>query len=118
MTEEKKTDINDAIENLDESKVLAAIGYISILCFVPLILARDSKFAQFHAKQGLVLFIAELIAMFVSAIVGWIPIIGWLTVLAMYALLLAFAIIGLLKALAGEKWEMPVLGKYAKNLKV
>lgn len=34
---------------------LAAIGYISFLCILPLLLLRDSKFAQFHGKQALVL---------------------------------------------------------------
>ncbi|HJZ13804.1 MAG TPA: hypothetical protein VJ521_16740 [Acidobacteriota bacterium] len=34
---------------------LSAIGYISFLCILPLLLLRDSKFAQFHGKQALVL---------------------------------------------------------------
>jgi uncharacterized membrane protein len=34
---------------------LVAIGYISFLCVLPLVLLRDSKFAQFHGKQALVL---------------------------------------------------------------
>jgi len=107
-----------SLEDINETKVLAAIGYVSILCLVPLLLARDSKYAQFHAKQGLVLFIAELIAMFVSVIIGWIPIIGWLAVFVMYVGLLILAIVGILKALGGEEWEMPFLGKYAKSLKI
>lgn len=34
---------------------LVAIGYISFLCVLPLVLLRDSKFAQYHGKQALVL---------------------------------------------------------------
>lgn len=34
---------------------LVAIGYISFLCILPLVLLRNSKFAQFHGKQALVL---------------------------------------------------------------
>jgi|CXWL01.1.fsa_nt_gi uncharacterized membrane protein len=34
---------------------LSAIGYVSFLCILPLLLLRDSKFAQFHGKQALVL---------------------------------------------------------------
>lgn len=34
---------------------LVAIGYISFLCILPLVLLRGSKFAQYHGKQALVL---------------------------------------------------------------
>lgn len=34
---------------------LVAIGYISFLCVLPLVLLKDSKFAQYHGKQALVL---------------------------------------------------------------
>ncbi|EKD47008.1 MAG: hypothetical protein ACD_66C00259G0004, partial [uncultured bacterium] len=53
------TDTTPAIDkkDIEDNKVLAALSYIFILCFVPLLLARDSKFAQYHAKQGLVLFV-------------------------------------------------------------
>lgn len=34
---------------------LVAIGYISFLCILPLVLLKDNKFAQFHGKQALVL---------------------------------------------------------------
>lgn len=34
---------------------LVAIGYVSFLCVLPLVLLRDSKFAQYHGKQALVL---------------------------------------------------------------
>ena len=48
-------------QDVENNKVIAAIGYIWILCLVPLFLRRRSAFAQFHAKQGLVLFILEII---------------------------------------------------------
>lgn len=105
------------IDDIGETKVLAAIGYISILCLVPLLLARESKYAQYHAKQGLVLFVVELVVMFVSMIFGWIPVIGWLAVFVMYISVLILAIVGIIKALQGEMWEMPLIGKYAKTLK-
>ena len=34
---------------------LVAIGYISFLCVLPLVLLRENKFAQYHGKQALVL---------------------------------------------------------------
>ena len=88
-----------------ENNMVAALSYIWIFCFVPLFLNKKSKFAQFHAKQGLVLFIIEL--------VGWmIPVVGWV----LFLLAIVYAILGVRAALAGEYWEMPILGKYAKKI--
>lgn len=95
-------------KDIEENKVIAAIGYIWILCFIPLFLKRDSKFAQFHAKQGLVLFIIEI----VGWLVFWIPVVGWLVAI----LFIILAIAGFVQALSGVYWEMPVVGQIAKKI--
>lgn len=105
---DKKNENYNAKQDIRENSFLAAIGYIWILCFIPLFLKRKSKFAQFHAKQGLILFIVEI----VGWLVFWIPLIGWLLFLA----ILVLAIMGIMNALQGVWWEMPYLGKYAKRV--
>lgn len=95
-------------KDIEDNKVIAAIGYIWILCLVPLFLKRNSQFAQFHAKQGLALFILELIGW----LIFWIPLIGFL----LYIAVILFAVMGIIFALQGKYWEMPVLGKYAKRI--
>ena len=47
---------------VQDGQFFAAVGYLSFLCFVPLALKKGNKFAQFHGKQALVLFILELAA--------------------------------------------------------
>lgn len=93
-------------KDIEENKVIAALGYVSIICFVPLFLKRDSKFAQFHAKQGLILFIIELF--------GFIPFFG--PILFIIAVLLA--IWGVKSAMEGKYWKMPLLGDFAKKLNI
>jgi fumarate reductase subunit D len=105
--EENKKDSGNS-KDIEENKLIAAIGYVWILCLVPLLLKRDSKYAQFHGKQGLVLFIVEIIGW----LVYWIPLVGWFFAM----LILVFAIIGFIKALSGEYWEMPIIGGFAKKL--
>jgi len=95
-------------KDIEENKTVAAIGYIWILCFVPLLLKRDSKFAQHHGKQALVLFIVEVVVGFIV----WIPFLGWLLGLAT----LVLAIMGILQALQGNYWEMPIIGQFAKKI--
>ena len=116
MVEIKKDTGNK--KDVDDNKAIAALSYVFILCFIPLLMAKDSKFAQFHAKQGLVLFIIEVILMIASNILIFIPIFGWFALMAGYIVVTIAAIVGILKALEGELWSMPVVSDYAKKLKI
>ncbi len=103
----KKSDVDDA-------KVFAAIGYIWVLCLVPLLLKRKSSFAQFHAKQGLILFIFEILL----SVLWIIPILGWLAAFLGWIFVIIMIGLGILKSLQGEYWEMPILGRYAKSIEI
>lgn len=95
-------------EYVKSSRFIAAISYLWILCLVPLILKKEDKFAQFHGRQGLLL----AVLWFFGGLMFWIPVFGWLM-----ALTLAFvSIYGFFQAIKGEKWEVPVIGKYAKKI--
>ena len=105
MPEEIKSPGTDP--DVEANKTIAALSYISILFLVPLLGKKDSKFAQFHAKQGLVVFIIELVVMFVA----WMPVIGWLLGLAT----LALAIVAILKTLQGEWWKIPYIYDFSQK---
>ncbi|HTX87147.1 MAG TPA: DUF4870 domain-containing protein [Candidatus Nanoarchaeia archaeon] len=102
-------DDRDALDN----KYTALFSYVNILFLVPLLLRRDSKFCQFHAKQGLVLFVME----FILSIFGWfmwIPPIGMLLILATFII----CIIGILKVLSGEYWKIPYIYGWSEKIKI
>lgn len=102
--------LSDA-QDIEQNKIWAILAYLGILCLIPLLMKKDSKFAQFHAKQGLVLFI-------ISLPVGFVPIIGGL---AGYLLLLAISIVslvGIIKVLQGKYWKIPVIGEYAEKINI
>ena len=96
--------------DVEENKGIAAISYIWILFLVPLLTKKDSDFAKYHAKQGLVFFIFSTIVGFIAAI----PVIGWLLVVFDFILF----IMGLINALGGKKTPLPIIGKYAENIKI
>ena len=91
------------------NRTMAAISYLWILCLVPLIWKRNSKFAQFHAKQGLVLFIAEII-------IGLIAIRFIDDILALAAVV--FSASGFIKAYNGEWWQAPVIYDLSRKIKL
>ncbi|MEK7105572.1 MAG: DUF4870 domain-containing protein [Patescibacteria group bacterium] len=108
----------DDQKDASDNRIVAAIGYLFILCLVPLLGKKESKFAQFHGKQGLVLTIAAVALWVASFILTFIPILGWLIMFLGWISLMVLAILGIVNALAGKYWEMPFLGKYAKEIKL
>ena len=101
-------------EHLPDDRFIAAIGYVGILCIVPLLLKKDSPYSQHHGKQGLVL----LIAWMVLWVGNVIPVLGQMVWMIGSLVLLVLMILGIINALNGKLWEMPVLGAYAKKLKL
>ncbi len=100
-------------KDIDDNKVIAAIGYVGILCLIPLLAKKDSKFAQEHGRQAFVLFIVEIIIW----VLGMVPIIGWFLVAPLGSILMIIiSIIAIIKTLQGEFWEIPVIGKYRKSV--
>ncbi|MDD5528075.1 MAG: hypothetical protein PHO56_03840 [Patescibacteria group bacterium] len=93
-----------------ENKYTALFSYIYILFLIPLLAKRDSKFCQFHAKQGLVLFVVDIIA----SLFMWIPLIGQLLMLA----LAIVSIIGIVKVLNGEYWKIPFVYDWSEKIKI
>ncbi len=100
--------------DLPDDRLIAAIGYLGILCLVPLLLKKDSAFSQHHGKQGLVLLVAWLV-LWVGNV---IPVLGQIVWMLGSIVLVIVMILGMINALQGKMWEMPVLGMYAKRLKI
>lgn len=92
--------------DIDKNKTMAVIAYI--LFFIPLLTAKDSRFAMYHANQGLVLFLALLAINIVGTI---IPFIGWVLIIPLGNLaVIALAIIGILHAVKGVCKPLPLIG--------
>jgi len=100
-------------KDIEENKGLTVLSYIGILCLIPLLAKKESRFAQYHAKQGLVLFIAEI----ATSIIMAIPIIGWIIGFLAAIVWLILAIMGIMNTLQGQYKEIPVLGKFGTKFK-
>lgn len=82
------------------------LGFITGIVF--LIVEKKSSFVKFHAKQSTITF---LILFVISLIIGWIPFIGFLAVILSLILWLLLMI----KALKGERYMLPIVGKMAEE---
>lgn len=101
-------------KDIEDNKLVAAIGYLGILCLIPLLLKPKSQFCKFHGKQGLILTIGWIINFVISVI----PFVGWILGFIGMVALAVLSIIGILKSLNGEYWEMPYLAEYAKKINI
>ena len=123
-------DPEDIRENIDRG----ILAYLGLLVLVPIFGGKRGRFARFHANQGLVLLVAEIIysilylivntilaAIFLSSIRGlrllWLY--GVLNAIfsSPYLLLFVLTVIGIVNAARGRAKELPLIGS-SKLLKI
>ena len=92
------------------TQVMAALSYLGILCFVPLIMVRDDEYVYFHAKQGLVLWMWSVLAMFALHLPG----IGkWLFGFSSMAVVV-LSVAGLASVAFRRAWRLPLVSSVAE----
>ena len=103
--------------DVEKNKVMAILAYIGILVLVPLLAAKDSPFARYHANQGLVLLIVAFcggivlgILGFISAFLGPVACVVMIVNLCFFVAVLAFVIMGIINAAGGKMKPLPVIG--------
>lgn len=99
-------------KDIQEGKFFAIISYISFLCIVALVLKKENKFALFHAKQGLVLFVFE-VASFILCV---IPILGWLIRIFGTVVFTLVSLWGILQALMGNFGRILLISDIADKI--
>ncbi len=102
----------------------AAIAYASILCFIPYLFHGDRPYPLYHAKQGILLFLVEILAALflwiLEATLGRIPFLGLVILilvrLALFLPLLGLVVLGFTRALSGEKLPLPWIGHFEESV--
>lgn len=110
--EDIKKEIDDYSDEMDpddvnKNKLMAVLAYIGPLVIIPILVAKDSKFAKFHANQGLILFLIAL----VCSLLTKLKLIGWLFSVC-GAVVFILAVVGIIYACQGKAKELPVVGNW------
>ena len=101
-------------QDIQNNKVMALLAYLGFLFLIPLLAAPNSRFARYHANQGLVLFIFEAIAGVVTGSICVIPFVGWIIggilsgAVGIFGLVLT--ILGIVNAVNGQAKQLPLIG--------
>ena len=97
------------------NRLLALVSYLWIGCLVPKFLLKGSRYAAFHADQGLTLAAFGTVITLVLKLLGKIPVIGiifrLLRVIVIIACLL-LSLVGILNCLNGKAKELPFIGVF------
>jgi uncharacterized membrane protein len=137
---EKEPGLSEWLSRLDDAptrRVLAAVGYIPFLCFLPLFARRDDEFARFHGKQSLILLamlvgawvVIWLLELILARMLGHIFLIGFLFRIIAWVVYypiggavslsyLAASVAGTLNALAGRPGRIPFVAALADQLSI
>lgn len=94
----------DEQRDIRVNKDVAAFSYVWIMSVVIYFARKDSKFVQYHAKQGIVLFILSLL-------MPIIPILGKFLLL----LVVGGMLLGFIHAAQGMYSDVPIAAEFAKG---
>ena len=120
-----------------DAVLLAAVGYMPLLFFLPLFVGSREPFARFHGRQSLVMLAAVVAFNIFVALCDWVlgrllggmfiigfffKTVAWLIhypaggiVALAYVVLLVY---GIVQAATGQYTRIPVVGAYAERLKL
>ena len=98
--------VRSAMNSDDTGKVLAGLSYFSVLFLLPYIFRKDDQFATYHAKQGMTLFAAGILADLVGGFFG----LGWIVALARLYMIFE----GVRNVIKGKKKPLPYIGDIIK----
>ncbi len=91
---------------------MAFCCYLSFLCLLPLLFNRQHDFVHFHKRQGLVLWIWTMLAIFLL----FVPVIGGAFFIFSAYALRAFSLAGMLSVMLNRRWRLPGVIQLAELL--
>jgi len=97
----------------DEGRLAAVMAYIPFLCFIPLLNMKHNEEARFHARQGVMLFLIELVAFLFL-----FERISQFVFTAVLIVAVAFSIAGIYFSLQGKNYRLPIVGDLADKSKL
>jgi uncharacterized membrane protein len=105
----------------ENRNVMIVLSYLWLLALIPLLVEKDDREVQWHAKHGLVLTVVEIVAMIglqvivmvLSAISGGLGcVFGLLVPLLMLAILVVH-VLCIVKGINGQRFLLPGISEFA-----
>jgi uncharacterized membrane protein len=98
----------------DNKTLMGVLAYIGPLVIISYLFAKDNPFVKFHIKQGLVLFVIEIVVWFLGMIVWML----WPILNIVNLIVLILAIIGIVNVVKGREKMLPLVGSLARHFPI
>lgn len=105
--------------NSSDRTLMLVLSYLGIFALIPLLTKKDDPEIQWHAKNGLALFIGQIVIYIGLSVIGHFMHIGLVVTCISCILPLVFLVIWILcimKALKGERYRIPVITDIAEKM--
>lgn len=116
-------DMSPEAKDAQDNKFMGILSYVGVLCLIPLFGAKNSPFAQYHAKQGFTVAVISMgwtilkpILKAIFSSISWSLYCAMLTPLSLITtavsiFTLVVGIMGIVNVCKGECKELPLIGK-------
>jgi hypothetical protein len=103
---------------------MLVLAYLWPLAVVPLLVSKDDTEVQWHAKHGLVLMAAELLAVLALSVLASVMTmmafgvglaLSVLLYILLWATILIIHVLAMIKALGGSRLEVPAVSRYVSR---
>ena len=108
-------DVKLTEKEIKDGAGFAALSYVFFLWILVFLFKKDNEFAHYHAKQGLVIFIAEIV---VFAFLSFLPLIGVVFKVAGIIVFPVCCLYGVYSSLIGKAANIPGVSAVAARLVV
>jgi uncharacterized membrane protein len=102
----------------DNRTLMIALSYLWILAVIPLLVEKDDREVQWHAKHGLVLTVVEIILYVVLGVLTIIPVLGCVIAILPAVVFIGFLVIRILaimKGINGQRFLLPGISDFANR---
>ncbi|GAC1432306.1 MAG: hypothetical protein NVSMB68_04760 [Thermoanaerobaculia bacterium] len=101
--------------------IMLILSYLGILSLIPFLMKKDDREIQWHAKNGVALFGAEVVWVVFQIAIAFvhIPVLGCITGLAGCIVWIGFIVISILcivKAVNGQRFRIPMITDMAEKM--
>jgi len=106
------TDSSPAAPGSSDRTIFLILSYLGLLALIPLLVKKDDPDLQWHAKNGLTLFGAEICWVILQIILGFIPVLGCGVHILGCVVWIGFVVlvvICIIKAVQGQRFRIPLV---------
>ena len=105
----------------DNRSIMIVLSYLGLLALIPLLVEKEDREVQWHAKHGLVLTVAEVVVfialqvliMIIGAVSGGLGCIFGLLVPVFILAILVVHVLCIVKGLKGQRFLIPGVSEFA-----